>query len=215
MGCIPSKALLHATHLLHELKHSGPAMGVEVEGVRVDFAKMMAYKEGIVDRLTKGIAFLLKKNKVEHVRGVASLESATSGSNSGGSVKVRVGDTIYETKNVLLATGSKAMELPFLPFDEERVVSSTGALALKEIPKKLIIVGAGVIGLELGSVYQRLGSEIGVIEFLDRVTPEFDRDVSKNLQKTLEKQGFQFHLSSKLFEIYIEMCTYKIYCFIA
>jgi dihydrolipoamide dehydrogenase len=172
VGCIPSKSLLHST---------------EIGGK--DLAILMKEKEGVVQKLSGGISYLFKKNKVDHIQGTALVKSSGI---------VEVNGKLIEAKYVIVAVGSEAVPLPFLPFDETIVLSSTGALALKEIPKKMLIVGGGVIGLELGSVYRRLGTEVEVIEFMDRIIPEFDLDLSKAFQKTLENQGFVFNLNTKV-----------------
>lgn len=189
VGCIPSKALLHASELVWELKSQGASWGIEYSDLKVNMEQMAKRKEEIVKKLTGGIQYLFKKNKVDHIRGKASFKDQNT---------LEIEGKEYTAKNIVIATGSEPIALPFLPFDEKRVLSSTGALALKEIPKKLIVVGGGVIGLELGSVYRRLGSEVEVIEFMDHIVPEFDQDVSKTFQKMLEKDGITFNLSSKV-----------------
>lgn len=188
VGCIPSKALLHATELLAGTKHSFARMGLTAD-TKVDFGQMMKFKQEAIDGNTKGIDFLLKKNKVDVIRGTGKIVSAG---------KVQVGETIHEAKNIVIATGSDVARLKGIEIDELRIVSSTGALELKEIPKELTIIGAGVIGLELGSVYARLGSKVTVIEYLDRILPGMDSEVAKSFQRLLEKQGFTFKLSSKV-----------------
>jgi len=189
VGCIPSKALLHSTEYYHRIAHEGKKYGIEAVHLSVDLARMMERKNGIVADLTAGIAFLFKKNKITHIQAEARLLSPTS---------IQVGTSTIETTHVILATGSEPIPLPFLPFDEKRVLSSTGVLALSNIPKKMVIVGAGVIGLELGSVYRRLGTEIEVVELLDRVTPGLDREISKTIQQILQRQGFTFRLKAKV-----------------
>ena len=188
VGCIPSKALLHASELVHAMHSDAPMWGIDAK-LTIDFSKMMAKKEDVVKKLTTGISYLFKKNKVTHKFGAAKITSPTT---------ISLGNESISAKNILIASGSLPIELPFLPCDEKRILSSTGALDLKEIPKKLTLVGGGVIGLELGSVYCRLGTEVTVIEFMDRILPEFDSDVSKTMKKILEKDGFTFHLSSKV-----------------
>ncbi len=187
VGCIPSKALLHATELLYHVQKEGNILGI-VPPAAFDIRALMVHKEKIVQKLTGGIAYLFKKNGVEHIRGTAEIKGTA----------VEVNGKILESKYIVIATGSEALPLPFLPFDEEFIVSSTGALALKNVPKKMLVVGGGVIGLELGSVFRRLGSEVEVIEFMDRIIPEFDLDLSKAFQKVLEKQGITFHLNTKV-----------------
>jgi dihydrolipoamide dehydrogenase len=188
VGCIPSKALLHASELFAESQHSFGKMGI-VSVSHVDFPKMMAFKQEAIDGNTKGIDFLLKKNKVDVIRGHGKILGAG---------KVQVASQIIDSKNIIIATGSEATKLKGVAIDEQRIVSSTGALELKEIPKTLAIIGAGVIGLELGSVYARLGSKVTVIEYLDRILPGMDLDAAKALQRLLEKQGLTFRLGQKV-----------------
>lgn len=189
VGCIPSKALLHSTEYYHRIAAEGKIHGIEVEGLRIDLARLMQRKEKIVESLVQGIDFLFKKNKVNSIKGEAILTSETT---------VQVGNQALKGGHILLATGSEPIGLPFLPFDEKRILSSTGALALTKVPSKLLVIGAGVIGLELGSVYLRLGSEVEVIELLDRITPAFDFEISKMTQKILTKQGMRFSLNRKI-----------------
>jgi dihydrolipoamide dehydrogenase len=188
IGCIPSKALLHASELYAESQHSFAKMGIVAE-TKIDFPQLMSFKQQAIDGNTKGVDFLLKKNKVDVIRGTGKILGAG---------RVQVGETVHETKNIVIATGSDVARLKGIEIDEKRVVSSTGALELGEIPKSLAIIGAGVIGLELGSVYARLGAKVTVIEFLDRILPGMDSDVAKAFQRLLEKQGFTFKLSSKV-----------------
>jgi dihydrolipoamide dehydrogenase len=189
VGCIPSKALLHSSELFASLG-TMEAQGIAVpKGATPDFSKMMARKAKIVSEFNQGVAYLFKKNQITHIQGAASLDSPTT---------VLVEGKSYTAKYIILATGSEPIALPFLPFDEKKVLSSTGALGLSSIPKKLLVVGAGVIGVELGSVYKRLGSEVLFIEFLERICPTLDEAVSKSFQEILEKQGLQFRLSSKV-----------------
>ena len=183
VGCIPSKALLHATHLLHETHENFEKMGLMGAHPTVDWPKMLAFKEDVIGQNTKGIEFLFKKNKIDWIKGWASIPAAG---------QVKVGDEVHEAKNIVIASGSVSSTLPGVEVDEEVVVSSTGALALKEIPKRLAVIGAGVIGLELGSVYKRLGSEVTVIEYLDAITPGMDGEVQKQFQRILAKQGLTF-----------------------
>lgn len=194
VGCIPSKALLNASHYYHEAEHRFKGIGIETGELKVNWPQMMKSKVKAVSGLTKGIEGLFKKNKVDYIKGYGKLASATSVSvalNDGG-------ESILTTKNIMIATGSEPSTLPTVPVDEVKIVSSTGALELKEVPKKLVVIGAGVIGLELGSVYARLGSDVTVVEFLNRVTPGIDSDVAKEFQKVLKKQGFKFKLSTKV-----------------
>ncbi len=188
VGCIPSKALLHASELYAESKHAFAKMGIIAES-KIDFPKMMGFKQEAIDGNTKGIDFLLKKNKVTVFRGTGKI--AAPG-------KVTVGDEVIETKSIIIATGSDVARLKGIEIDETRVVSSTGALELKQVPGRLAVIGAGVIGLELGSVYARLGAKVTVIEYLDRILPGMDADVAKTFQRILQKQGFAFKLSSKV-----------------
>ncbi|MCP5469933.1 MAG: dihydrolipoyl dehydrogenase [Chlamydiales bacterium] len=189
VGCIPSKALLHSSEYYARIAKEGEEHGIIAESVRADLSRMMERKNGVVKGLTEGIAFLFKKNKVEWIKGSAAFVSPKA---------VSVEGKTHEAKNILIATGSEPIALPFLPFDEKYVVSSTGALELNKVPKKLLIVGAGVIGLELGSVYRRLGSAVEVVELLDRVIPPFDGALSKQAEQIFKKQGMKFHLSTKV-----------------
>jgi dihydrolipoamide dehydrogenase len=188
VGCIPSKALLHASELYAESKHAFAKMGIKAE-TSVDFPQMMAFKQEAIDGNTKGIDFLLKKNKVTVLQGTAKIA---------GPGKVAVGNEVIEAKHIVIATGSDVAKLKGIEIDEQRIVSSTGALELKEVPQHLAVIGAGVIGLELGSVYARLGAKVTVIEYLDRILPGMDADVAKNFQRILQKQGFTFKLASKV-----------------
>ena len=183
VGCIPSKALLHASHMLHEAEHNFAKMGLKGKSPSVDWQQMLSYKEDTVSANTKGVEFLFKKNKIDWLKGWGSIPAPG---------QVKVGDEVYSTKNIIIASGSVPSSLPGIEIDEETVVTSTGALTLSKIPKKLVVIGAGVIGLELGSVYTRLGSEVTVIEFLDAITPGMDSDVQKTFQRTLKKQGLKF-----------------------
>jgi dihydrolipoamide dehydrogenase len=188
VGCIPSKALLHASELYAESKHSFAKMGIRAE-TSIDFPKMMGFKQEAIDGNTKGIDFLLKKNKVTvfHGEGVIAAPG-----------RVTVGGETLEARHIVIATGSDVARLKGIAIDEERIVSSTGALALTDIPARLAVIGAGVIGLELGSVYARLGAKVTVIEYLDRILPGMDLDVAKTFQRLLQKQGFAFRLSAKV-----------------
>ena len=189
VGCIPSKALLHTSELYHKLQHEYAGHGISAPNASFDFQKIMQRKQSVVTSFNKGIEGLFKKNKVDWISGHAKLINPT---------QIDVDGKIIETKHVILATGSEPISLPFLPFDEKQVLSSTGALDLPSVPKKMLIIGAGVIGVELGSVYNRLGSEVTFIEFLDRICPAFDQSLSKALQKELTNQGMTFHLSHKV-----------------
>ena len=183
VGCIPSKALLHASHMLHEATHNFAKMGLKGKSPSVDWAQMQTYKAETIEGNTKGIEFLFKKNKIDWLKGWARIAKAG---------QVDVAGEIHEAKNIIIASGSTPSTLPGVEIDEDIVVSSTGALALAKIPKKLAVIGAGVIGLELGSVYARLGAEVTVIEYLDAITPGMDAEVQKTFQRTLKKQGLKF-----------------------
>ncbi len=183
VGCIPSKALLHATHMLHEAEHNFAAMGLKGKAPSVDWKQMQSYKQDTIGANTKGIEFLFKKNKIDWIKGWASIPGAG---------RVKVGDEVHETKNIVIASGSEVASLPGVEVDEKIVVSSTGALSLDKIPKTLTVIGAGVIGLEMGSVYARLGTDVTVIEYLDAITPGMDGEVQKQFKKILEKQGLRF-----------------------
>ena len=187
IGCIPSKALLHATHMLHEAEHNFAKMGLKGERPTVDWAGMQAYKDDTIGQNTKGIEFLFKKNKIDWLKGWGSIPEPG---------KVKVGDEVHEAKSIVIATGSEPASLPDIEIDEKVVVSSTGALALSEVPKRMAVIGAGVIGLEMGSVYRRLGTEVTVVEYLDTVTPGMDGEVQKQFQKLLAKQGMEFVLGA-------------------
>ncbi|WP_425040772.1 dihydrolipoyl dehydrogenase [Primorskyibacter sp. S187A] len=187
VGCIPSKALLHASHQLHEAEHNFAKMGLKGKSPSVDWKQMLAYKDEVIAQNTKGIEFLFKKNKIDWLKGWGSIPEAG---------KVKVGDEIHDAKNIIIASGSEASALPGIEIDEKVVVTSTGALELGKIPKKMIVIGAGVIGLELGSVYARLGTSVEVIEFLDAITPGMDAEVQKTFQKLLQKQGIGFTLGA-------------------
>lgn len=183
VGCIPSKALLHASHMLHEAEHNFAAMGLKGKTPTVDWKQMLSYKEDTIGQNTKGIEFLFKKNKVDWLKGWGSIPEAG---------KVKVGDEVHGAKNIIIASGSEPSSLPGVEVDEKVVVTSTGALELGKVPKKMVVIGAGVIGLELGSVYARLGSEVTVVEFLDAITPGMDAEIQKTFQRTLKKQGLTF-----------------------
>jgi dihydrolipoamide dehydrogenase len=183
VGCIPSKALLHATHQLHEAEHNFEAMGLTGAKPKVDWKKMLGYKTDVIGQNTKGIEFLFKKNKVDWIKGWATI--AAPG-------KVQVGEQSYETKKIVIASGSESSPLPGVEVDEKTIVTSTGALELGKIPKKMVVIGAGVIGLEMGSVFARLGAEVTVVEYLDRIIPGNDGEVAKTFQRMLGKQGLSF-----------------------
>jgi len=183
VGCIPSKALLHASHQLHEAEHNFEKMGLIAKPPSVDWAKMQNYKTETIDANTKGIEFLFKKNKIDHLKGWASISAPG---------KVQINKTTYEAKNIIIASGSEPSTIPNVEIDEKIIVSSTGALSLSKIPKTMTVIGAGVIGLELGSVYARLGTKVTIIEYLNHITPGMDTEVQKTFQRILKKQGISF-----------------------
>jgi dihydrolipoamide dehydrogenase len=187
VGCIPSKAMLHATHMLHETHENFEKMGLMGAAPTVDWQKMQAYKDDVVSGNTKGIEFLFKKNKVTWLKGWGSIPEAG---------KVKVGDEVHTAKNIVIATGSEASTLPGITVDEKVVVTSTGALTLATPPKTMVVIGAGVIGLEMGSVYARLGTQVTVVEYLDAITPGMDAEVAKTFQRILSKQGIKFVLGA-------------------
>ncbi|MCB1504599.1 MAG: dihydrolipoyl dehydrogenase [Hyphomicrobiaceae bacterium] len=193
VGCIPSKALLHASELFAEAQHAFAGMGIEVTP-KLDISKMQAFKSEGIKGNVDGVAFLLKKNKIDSHHGTGRIIAA-------GKVEVTNAEgakQTLETKSIVIATGSDVAKLPGIEIDEKQVVSSTGALDLKKVPATLLVVGAGVIGLELGSVWKRLGADVTVVEYLDRILPGTDLEVAKQFQKILQKQGFKFHLGAKV-----------------
>lgn len=194
IGCIPSKALLHATHSLHEAEHNFATMGLKGKSPSVDWDQMKTYKQDVVNQNTKGIEFLFKKNKVDWLKGWGSIPAAG---------KVKVGDEVHEAKAIIVASGSEPSSVPGadVTVDEKIIVTSTGALDLPKVPKKMVVIGAGVIGLELGSVYKRLGTEVHVIEFLDTITPGMDGDMQKGFLKILRKQGLEFTLGAAVSKV--------------
>ena len=192
VGCIPSKSLLNLSEKFHSAKKFAEE-GIEIDSIKLNLEKMMKNKDKSVLNLTKGVEFLLKKNKVTYIKGYASFKSGT---------KILVKDNnkekIIVTEKTVICTGSEPASLPKINFDETKILSSTGALSLKSVPKKMVIIGGGYIGLEMGSVWSRLGSEVYVIEFLDHITPGMDREISKEFLKILQKQGIKFYLESKV-----------------
>ncbi|MDH5189248.1 MAG: dihydrolipoyl dehydrogenase [Rhodospirillaceae bacterium] len=193
VGCIPSKALLQSSHHYEMAEHEFASHGVEVKGLKLNLKTMMARKDGVVDDLTKGIAFLFKKNKISHFIGSGKITAP-------GVVDVTAG-TKTETlnaKNILIATGSSSADLPGIDVDEKQIVTSTGALALASVPKTMVVIGGGVIGLELGSVWRRLGAEVTVVEFLENIFPGMDGEVVKQATRTYKKQGIKFKLATKV-----------------
>ena len=194
VGCMPSKALLHASEMFEEAGHSFAKMGVSVSAPKLDLPAMMNFKQQGIDGNVKGVEFLMKKNKIDVISGKAKVLGAGKVEVSGADGKTQ----IVETKNIVIATGSDIARLKGIEIDEKRIVSSTGALSLDKVPSSLLIVGAGVIGLELGSVWHRLGAKVTVVEFLDRILPGMDGEIAKQFQRILEKQGFAFKLGAKV-----------------
>jgi dihydrolipoamide dehydrogenase len=191
VGCIPSKALLSASEKYNEAHKHFAAMGIGVGDLKLDLKAMMKFKDGVVEANTKGVEFLLKKNKIDWLKGEGSIPAA-------GNVKV-AGET-YAAKHIVIATGSDVATLPGLTIDEKRIVSSTGALTLDKVPETLVVIGGGVIGLEMGAVWGRLGAKVTVIEYLDRILPGMDRETADAAQKILQKQGITFKLGHKVSE---------------
>ena len=194
IGCIPSKAMLNASELYEEAAHKFGKMGIKVGTPSIDLDAMLKYKQGAVDSNVKGVDYLFKKNKIETFHGTGRITAR-------GKVEVKNADgkaQVLETKNIVIATGSDAARLNGIDFDEKRIVSSTGALELPAVPKKLLIVGAGIIGLELGSVWRRLGAEVTIVEFLDHILPGIDTEIAKQFHRILQKQGIAVRLSSKV-----------------
>ena len=198
VGCIPSKALLEASHKFHDACHNFQQIGINATSPVIEIAKLMAHKNKIISGLTSGIAGLFKKNKVQHINGFASfIDNHTI------EVISNNEKTTYTAQNFIIATGSEVVSLPNVIIDEKIIVSSTGALSLNTVPKKMVVIGAGVIGLELGSVWLRLGAEVEVIEYLNTTTPTLDAEISKQFQRILEKQGMKFRLATKVQEVEI------------
>jgi dihydrolipoamide dehydrogenase len=194
VGCMPSKALLHASEMFEEAGHSFAKMGVSVPPPKLDLPSMMNFKQQGIDGNVKGVEFLMKKNKIDVIHGKGKILGAGKIEVAGADGKTQ----LVETKNIVIATGSDIARLKGIEIDEKRIVSSTGALSLDKVPGKLLIIGAGVIGLELGSVWHRLGAEVTVVEFLDRILPGMDGEVARQFQRILEKQGFKFKLGAKV-----------------
>ncbi len=197
VGCIPSKALLHASEMFEEATHTFPALGVIVGKPKLDLKQMLVHKQETVDANVNGVAFLLKKNKIDPFMGTASIPAAGKVVVTGEDGKTQE----LETKNIVIATGSEAMGLPGVEIDEKTVVTSTGALELTSVSKELLVVGAGVIGLEIGSVWSRLGAKVTVVEYLDRILPGMDEEIAKQFNRILQKQGFEFILGSKVTKV--------------
>lgn len=198
VGCIPSKALLQSSHLYEEAMHGFAAHGLKVGSVEIDLAKMMARKDDVVKQNTSGIEFLLKKNKVAYIKGWGRIAKAERGAHQVTVKGLDGAENTHTAKYVVIATGSDVTPLPGITIDEKQIVSSTGALVLPKIPKSMIVIGAGVIGLEMGSVWRRLGAEVTVVEFLDVILPPMDGEVRKEMQRILEKQGMKFKLGHKV-----------------
>lgn len=194
VGCIPSKALLDSSHHYEEAMKHFADHGIEIPGeIKINFKKMIERKASVVEQTTKGVAFLMDKNKIDVFTGVGAFKDANNIEITNGTKK----ETI-EAKNIIIATGSKPASLPFIKLDKDRIITSTEALTLKEIPKHLVVIGGGVIGLELGQVYNRLGSEVSVVEYMDRIIPTMDTAQSKELMKVMKKQGVKFYVSHKV-----------------
>jgi dihydrolipoamide dehydrogenase len=194
VGCIPSKAMLHDSELYEESGRSFAQMGIKIDKLSIDLAALLKYKDGNVESNVKGVDFLFKKNKIEAFHGAGRIAAP-------GKVEVKAADgktQTLETKNIVIATGSDVARLPGIDIDEKRVVSSTGALDLAKVPQKLLVVGAGIIGMELGSVWRRLGAEVTVVEFLDHILPGLDSEIARQFQRIQQRQGIAFKLSSKV-----------------
>ena len=189
VGCIPSKALLSTSEKYHEAEHKFKDFGIDVKGLDVNLKAMMKHKDDVVAANTQGIEFLFKKNKIEWLKGEGKITAEN---------EVTVGKKKYQTDNIVIATGSDVVSLPGIEIDEKKIVSSTGALVLNKVPKKMVLIGGGVIGLELGCVWSRLGAEVTVIEFLDEILPGMDGEIRKEARKIFEKQGLEFKLSTKV-----------------
>ena len=198
VGCIPSKAMLQSSHLFEEANHSFAAHGIKVSKVELDLPTMLARKDDVVKQNTTGIEFLFKKNKVTYLKGTGRIAKAAQGAHQVAVKGLDGKDATYTAKYVVIATGSEVTPLPGIIIDEKQIVSSTGALSLAKVPKSMVIIGAGVIGLEMGSVWRRLGAEVTVVEFLDFILPPMDGEVRKQMQRILEKQGLKFMLGQKV-----------------
>ncbi len=196
IGCIPSKSLLNLSENFIKAKNFSK-IGIEVGEVKLNLQKMMQNKEKAVNTLTKGVEFLFKKNKVSYFKGIGKLKSKSEIA----IIDKENKETNIQTDNIIISTGSEPISLPGIKFDEEKIISSTGALSLKSVPKKMVVVGGGYIGLEMGSVWSRLGSEVHVVEFLDHITPGMDKEISNEFMKILKKQGLSFHLQTKVEKI--------------
>ena len=196
VGCIPSKSLLDSSHHYEDATKHFSEHGIELKGkININFKQMIDRKASVVETTTKGIDYLMKKNKIEVFNGIGSFIDATQIQIEGNKKQ------IIEAKKIIIATGSKPGTLSFISLDKERIITSTEALSLKEIPKHLIVIGGGVIGLELGQVYRRLGSEVSIIEYADRITPVMDSGLSRELMKVMKKQGVKFYLSHEVKDV--------------
>lgn len=189
IGCIPSKALLHASERFYESKNQFKDLGIDISAPKVNLKAMMKHKDDVIGANTQGIEFLFKKNKIDWLKGWGKIVDEET---------VQVGEEKYTTKNIIIATGSDVMSLPNITIDEKQIISSEGALKLPQVPKSMVVIGGGVIGLEMGAVWSRLGAKVTVIEFLDRLLPGMDKDCAKELQKIMEKKGIAFKLSTKV-----------------
>lgn len=198
VGCIPSKAMLQSSHLFEEANHSFATHGIKVSKVELDLATMLARKDDVVKQNTTGIEFLFKKNKVTYIKGTGKIAKAVTGAHQVAVKGLDGTDATYTAKYVVIATGSEVTPLPGITIDEKQIVSSTGALTLAKVPKSMVVIGGGVIGLEMGSVWRRLGATVTVVEFLDFIMPPMDGEVRKQMQRILEKQGMKFMLGQKV-----------------
>ena len=195
VGCIPSKALLDSSEHFYQAKNDFTEHGIDLKDLKVNFKQMIERKRGVVEQTVGGIDYLMKKNKIDVYHGMGSFENKNT-INIAGDKKEKI-----ESKNIVIATGSKPGSLPFITLDKERIITSTEALELKELPKKMVVIGGGVIGLELGSVYARLGTEVEVVEYMDNIIPIMDSTMGKELMKSLKKIGIKFHMSHKVKEV--------------
>lgn len=192
VGCIPSKAMLDSSHAYHDATHKFEAHGIQIGTPKIDFKQMVARKQGVVDQMTKGVEFLIKKNKIDRYTGMGSFIDANTVQVDGEKTEKLTG------KNIIIATGSKPSSIPGVDIDKKRVITSTEALELKEIPKHLIVIGGGVIGLELGNVYHRLGSEVSIVEYAPSIISSMDASLGKEMGRVMKKQGMKLHLSNKV-----------------
>lgn len=203
VGCIPSKALLQASENYHEADHSYKKFGISIEGLKLDLKTMMGFKDQVVGANVKGVEYLFKKNKIDRINGHGKIISSHS---------IQVEDKTYTTKNIIIATGSEVMTLPGIEIDEKNIVSSTGALSFEKVPKSLAVIGGGYIGLEMGSVWSRLGAEVTIIEYLDKILPGMDLEVSKEMHKLLKRQGMKFKLETKVTKALVDKKAVSLSC---